>query len=563
MNQIIQIEQKVHKDQLRAIIEKCGFKTTPDTFRNLDNPQNGHYRNLILTINDGKATVLSSKEAEKYQFHPERKQLENVLGPKVITDATIIESANGKGYLTCKLNGLEPAAVIIGASLMHLYKRGHTTPEAIAASYYRNEMVSYYHSVTIQADWGNRWTNGTNVIYHGENMGEGKIYKDMTAFEEQEGICFIDKENLEQYEMDLANGKLKDISEYGITYRELVSYARTLALRNPEQVARYALQNSTWQSPFTELEDIHNNCDAEDILELDEEIQDLYDLYVENNGVQPNYAEVYITYKDGEGIRSMIALNEAAGEAADEEVVFTCSSFDEFKKLAVPDNGEDFVVEEIYSYSMGDMGVLQKVDMDETADNMLGQQLPACSERVIQVDMAVTEGQLRDILSREGIVLPEILPGIDEPLPLDDDTNYVAADYLRIVDNTVLDWTDEYQYRDAKLDDSNLKIESLVEMTRLQALAATSSRTMDETPWFEDLSRITDVRVYRNPMNKSAIEFRMRCCIDGVQQLGRVITTQDVEDLANGADKKKMASQVFAREMTLNNPQNEQKTMKR
>ena len=116
-------------------------------------------------------------------------------------------------------------------------------------------------------------------------------------------------------------------------------------------------------------------------------------------------------------------------------------------------------------------------------------------------------------------------------------------------------------YRDAMQDDPNLKIESLAAMVRLQQGVADS--TAKEIPWYEDLSRISDVRIYRNPLNKSSLEFRLRCTIDGVQQMGRIIHPQMVEDLANGADRTEMAAKVFAREMTLNNPQSQQKTLTR
>jgi hypothetical protein len=45
--------------------------------------------------------------------------------------------------------------------------------------------------------------------------------------------------------------------------------------------------------------------------------------------------------------------------------------------------------------------------------------------------------------------------------------------------------------------------------------------------------------------------------------MGRIIHPQMVEDLANGADRTEMAAKVFAREMTLNTPQSQQKTLTR
>lgn len=62
-------------------------------------------------------------------------------------------------------------------------------------------------------------------------------------------------------------------------------------------------------------------------------------------------------------------------------------------------------------------------------------------------------------------------------------------------------------------------------------------------------AEITEVRIFRNPQNHSETEFRMRCKIDGVQQMGKVLTSQQVEDLANGADRIDMAAKVFAHEI--------------
>lgn len=42
-----------------------------------------------------------------------------------------------------------------------------------------------------------------------------------------------------------AEGRAMDIVEYGETYAELVTRARELALRNPGQVARHAVESAT------------------------------------------------------------------------------------------------------------------------------------------------------------------------------------------------------------------------------------------------------------------------------------------------------------------------------
>ena len=363
----------------------------------------------------------------------------------------------------------------------------------------------------------------------------------------------------------MKEGRDIDIEQYGDTYEELVAYARDLSLRNPEKVARHAVEQATWQSAFTELEEFHNHCEPEDILTLDEEIVDKFDRYVEEHGKQPDYAEVFIEYKDDRASqRDMVALNPEAGEAADEEVAFTFSNFDAFKRLTAEDSGEDFVIREIYAYHAGSTDGQKRTFDDAHIHDELDEtirQAEQAEERVIEVDMDMTPQQLKDVLAKEGIKLLDVLPGIDEPLPLNKENGNVSHVYLRVVYDGVIDWADEYMYRDAMQDDPNLKIESLAAMVRLQQGVADS--TAKEIPWYDDLSRISDVRIYRNPLNKSSLEFRLRCTIDGVQQMGRIIHPQMVEDLSNGADRTEMAAKVFAREMTLNNPQSQQKTLTR
>lgn len=202
-------------------------------------------------------------------------------------------------------------------------------------------------------------------------------------------------------------------------------------------------------------------------------------------------------------------------------------------------------------------------ELDETI-----RQAKQAEERIIEVDMDMTPQQLKDVLAKEGIQLLDILPGIDEPLPLNKQGGNVAHVYLRVdCDcNSVIDWADEYMYRDARAEDSDTRITKLSQIVNSQEqLADKDIDTLDEgatlvnaeekeVPWYEDLTRISEVKIFRNPFLHDRDEYRMKCRIDGVQQLGRVLFPTQVVELANGADKTEIAAQVFAREMTLNNP---------
>ena len=481
---VIYVHQPIHKDQLRAMMAACGFETTPDTFRNLVKDGNGTYSNTTFSVIDNKAMVLDNKDTDMYMFHPAREHIHEALAPHVITEAAVtkinpetgLAADEGCAFLCCKLFGQKTTPLQIGSSLLRLYERGQIGTVQLAGGMYRNALIDHYQEVKTEVDCGYRWTDGYITRYYTGHTGEGEIYKDMKAFDEKEGICYLSGHALECYESDKEQGVSKPIEHYGDTYKDLVHYARMNALRNPVKVARYCLQNCTWQSPTTELDEFQHNCDVEDILELDEQIQDTYDLFIEDCGKAPNYADVYIIYKDGGGQRDTIALNPKAGEQDDESVVFTCQNFEEFKKLADNNNKEDFYVAEIYGYYYGDRDHELKAAMQEKSYSAN----PVVSSPINENDIDTMDAGATLITSEE-----------------------------------------------------------------------------KEIPWYKDLSRISDVNVFRNPMNKDYVEFRMRCKIDGEQMLGRVITTQQVEDLANGADRKEIAAQVFAREMTLNNP-NEQ-----
>lgn len=247
--------------------------------------------------------------------------------------------------------------------------------------------------------------------------------------------------------------------------------------------------------------------------------------------------------------RDMIALTDEAGLEADEEVVFTCSDFEDFKRLTSADNGEDFVVREIYGYHAG-WGQQEQLDVSEQLidlDNP-SEELFSPVKEIIAVDVAVSLDRLRDVLQTEGITLPDVLADTGESLPLDKAGQMVSADFLLVQDGVVTDWADEYAYRDALTDYSGELLPRVSHMlTAQQRQAAMTAKAAAE---YDGLLRITDVCVFRNPQVRDSVEFRMRCRIDVVQQMGRVLSADQVEQLANGADKVRMAAKVFDGELS-------------
>ena len=564
--QFIYLHNSVHKDQLRALLKDCGYKLTPDTFRSLTKNDKGHYSNILIKVTNGMAVCLSPEEAEQNIMHPSRKHLHEVLGPKVILDASItaecpltgLAAKDGGAYLSANIDGETMTPMPIGKTLYDQYRRGQRTALEIASGIFRDTMVDQYSSVMTDVDYGRRWTNGWQTEYYAHKMFGDEFYKDMTAFDEKEGICYISTENWAEYIMDrvCVSRQLKDMSEYGVTYDDIVSHARTLGFRNPGQVARQCLQNCNGQSVFTELQETRYHTEKEDLLDIDEELKDRCNLFVEQHGTTPNYAEVYVEYKDDdESMRAMIALNEEAGEYADDEVMFTCRNMDEFYRLAEEDNGEDFKVTELCGYHRGmkdiekeiaeEEGVENDIDMDSRDEGAtVFEAEENVEERVVRVDRTITIEELRNVFAREGITIDDVLPGIDEPLPLKADGQTLADDlYLRIVDQQVIDYANSYMYQTVEKDNPDISIELLTDIIAEQKKKENSEKEKQISDC--DLLRITDVRVFRNPQNKAEMEFRMRCKIDGVQQLGKILTSDQVEELANGADRTRMAAQVF------------------
>ena len=250
--------------------------------------------------------------------------------------------------------------------------------------------------------------------------------------------------------------------------------------------------------------------------------------------------------------QDMIALTDEAGKAADEKVLFTCSNFEDFKRLTAVDNGEDFVVREIYGYHSGAELQKQRAASERLIDlDRPSREVSSPVKNIIAVDVAVGLDCLREVLQTEGITLPDVLADTGEPLPLDKAGQMVSADFLLVQDGVVTDWADEYTYRDALTDYSGEFLSRVSHMmTAQQRLAAETAKAAAE---YDGLLRITDVYVFRNPQVRDSVEFRMRCRIDGVQQMGRVLSADQVEQLANEADKVRMASKVFDSELTLHN----------
>lgn len=84
---------------------------------------------------------------------------------------------------------------------------------------------------------------------------------------------------------------------------------------------------------------------------ITDKIQNYLQGFINKWGINPDMAEVNVKYHGGEELHCQIALNERTGRMADNEVMFTCSSMDEFMALVNENNGDDFQITDIYGFS--------------------------------------------------------------------------------------------------------------------------------------------------------------------------------------------------------------------
>lgn len=100
-----------------------------------------------------------------------------------------------------------------------------------------------------------------------------------------------------------------------------------------------------------------------------------YNSFVRGVGKKPDVAEVLVQWKeDGENDICFIALNKEKENFLNNNVMFVCNDIDEFFALMKEDNGEDFIIKDIMSFSImeGKVQELKAVErMDSTDDCML------------------------------------------------------------------------------------------------------------------------------------------------------------------------------------------------
>lgn len=85
-----------------------------------------------------------------------------------------------------------------------------------------------------------------------------------------------------------------------------------------------------------------------DIDEIQVEVQKKYDAFVKENGIEPDYANCCIVWKDtNDSYDVKIQFSNDTGE--DDDIFFYCGSLNGLKSLATF-GGEDFIVTEVYDY---------------------------------------------------------------------------------------------------------------------------------------------------------------------------------------------------------------------
>ena len=145
-----------------------------------------------------------------------------------------------------------------------------------------------------------------------------------------------------------------NIETFAWNWSDIVDEAFEKGFKEPEKMARLAFEKAGGRSITTVLDSMVAACDESELMTVREQLKGRLDRFAESYGKQPNYAQVTVRWNgQNEDEEHSIALNRAAGSFADDEVMFTCESPEEFLTLATPAKGRDFTVTGISGYSLG------------------------------------------------------------------------------------------------------------------------------------------------------------------------------------------------------------------
>lgn len=364
---VIHMKGDLYKEQMMALLQRAGFYPRDEVFSKLndkglkgatavkgpDGSETRHYNNVVLLAHGNRITDVVTDPETVYDYH--NTTLAKLLADKLVSDVDLTDRhADGQAYVSCRINGVPQSPKAVAPALLDKYERGIYDKTQVAVSMFYNEMLGTEKTQRIEVDMGARVMDGKTVIYHGGQGEHGTFYKDSEAFRQKDGICYMGEGAYEDYERLLNEGAEINIEEFGWTYKDILDEARSYAFRHPEEMAQYVFDHAGGYGISTDMEQLAANCSEEELMNTQEEMQAKWKWFVESHGKQPNYARVYVQWEGEDNVEEHdIALNAVAGDYADDEVMFTCSSPQEFFRLEKADNGEDFRIVEFVSYSLG------------------------------------------------------------------------------------------------------------------------------------------------------------------------------------------------------------------
>lgn len=376
---VIHMKGDLYKEQMVALLNRAGY--FPDecalsrldakdlkgtsVVKGQDGSETRHYRNVMLLAQGNRITGVVTDPEKVYDYH--NTTLAKLLADKLVSDVHLTHRLpDGSIYISCGINGKVQPAKALDENLYSKYERGIYDDTDVAAIMFYNEMLDTEKNQRVDVDMGYRIMDGKSINYYGEQGEYGVYYKDSEAFSRKEGICYIGEAAYEDYERHREEGKVINVEEFGWNYRDIRDEARSYAFRNPEEMARYVFDHAEGYGISHEMEQLASNCSEEELLNTQEELQAKWQWFVESHGKEPNYARVYVQWNgEDEVLEYDIALNAVAGDYADDEVMFTCTSPEEFFRLEKADNGEDFRIVEFVSYSLGTLEENRKLYQEE------------------------------------------------------------------------------------------------------------------------------------------------------------------------------------------------------
>jgi len=346
LQHFIKVDGAVHRDQLRALLLRCGFDINPQLFDSLDrscfadkkicpdgvditfydSPTLKYVGNTVTGVDDNTA---SSGVTEF---------LSTLLAERLMTDIVLHERhpVTGKGmqdtvFLSCCIDGhYMPVKAV---------KKGQTgNPDEVhrtARLLFTEELLQTERTQRIKVDCGCHVVDGRRVVFTGGTGADGQsYYKDSAAFRRKDGICYISARGMADYCHDRLSGEYRQAGDYGYTYQNLVAECRLRGFKNPDLAAGRLFDGLSGEEILAPLQQLYDASLKAERMTPAEQIRNSYSWYLQSRDKAPDFAHVTVRFHNtDDDVNALIALNTVAGRYFAKQVIHTCQGVDSLAAL--------------------------------------------------------------------------------------------------------------------------------------------------------------------------------------------------------------------------------------